>query len=191
MSISTQLEDFLNGLVPTISQILADANILVCLVYLFTIIVFALVILLRKRIDDNKPEKTLELMAIIVGSSVGVCVGFFIGAVGPEGHKYVAVGGAIWGFIAGYVLSKLEPLFGIIVDDVKALNATENKGDLYIKTSMFLCCFMFTLVMTLNVKAANAARYLEGNKKAPQSQSEVQKDHAPAPQEAPPAPQPN
>ena len=191
MPIMTQLENFFQGLAPTISQVLADANIVVCLVYLLTVIVFLLVILTRKSPDDKKPEKTLELMSIIVGSSIGVCVGFFIGAVGPEGHRYVAVGGAIWGFIAGYVLSKLEPLFGIVIDDVKALNTTENKSDLYIKTSMFLCCFMFTLVMTLNVRAANAARYLEENKKAPQAQGAIQKDRSPAPEPAPPAPQPN
>jgi len=191
MPTTAQLEDFFQGLAPTIRQALEDANIVVFLVYLFTVIVFALIILLRKSADDKKPEKTLELLAIIVGSSIGLCVGFFIGAAGPDGQQYVAVGGAIWGFVAGYVLSKLEPLFGVVIDDVKALNAAENKSDLYIKASMFLCCLMFTLVMSLNVKAANAKRYQEEIRKAPQSQSEVQKDHSPAPQPAAPASSPN
>jgi hypothetical protein len=176
---SAQLESFFQWLAPILVRGLEDANVIVFFVYLLTIIVFALIILLRKPLDDKKPEKTLELLSIIVGSSIGVCAGFFIGSVGPEGKKYVEVGGAVWGFVSGYVLSKLEPLFGIFINDVKALNAAQDKGDLYIKASMFLCCLMFTLVMTLNVRNANAKRYME--EQATQGQGAVQKDHAPAP----------
>jgi F0F1-type ATP synthase membrane subunit a len=179
MPIPAQLESFFQWLGPILSRAIEDANVVVFLVYLLTIFVFALIILLRKRPGDTKPEKTLELLAIIVGSSIGICAGFFIGSVGPEGKRFLEVGGAVWGFVFGYVLAKLEPLFGVFIDDVKALNAAENKGDLYIKASMFLCCLMFTLVMTLNVRNANAKLYRE--EQAPRSQGEVQKDHAPAP----------
>ncbi len=179
MPIPAQLESFFQWLAPILSRGLEDANVIVFFVYLLTIIIFALIILLRKRLDDKKPEKTLELLSIIVGSSIGICAGFFIGSVGPEGKRFLEVGGAIWGFVFGYVLAKLEPLFGVVIDDVKALNAAENKSDLYIKASMFLCCLMFTLVMTLNVRTANAKRYME--EQAPRSEGAVQKDHAPAP----------
>ena len=179
MPITAQLESFFQWLAPILSRGLEDANVIVFFVYLLTIIIFALIILLRKPLDDKKPERTLELLSIIVGSSIGICAGFFIGSVGPEGTKYLEVGGAVWGFVFGYVLAKLEPLFGVFLSDVKALNAAENKSDLYIKASMFLCCLMFTLVMTLNVRTANAKRYMEEQEQ--RSQGAVQKDHAPAP----------
>jgi hypothetical protein len=179
MPITARLESFFQWLAPILSRGLEDANVIVFSVYVLTIIVFILIILLRKPLDAKKPERTLELLSIIVGSSIGICAGFFIGSVGPEGKRFLEVGGAVWGFVFGYVLAKLEPLFGIVIDDVKALNAAENKSDLYIKASMFLCCLMFTLVMTLNVRTANAKRYME--EQAPPSQGAGQKDHAPAP----------
>lgn len=179
MPIPERLESFFQWLGPIVSRAIEDANVLVFIVYLLTIFIFALIILLRKRPGNSKPEKTLELLSIVVGSSIGICAGFFIGSVGPEGKRFMEVGGAVWGFVFGYVLAKLEPLFGIVIDDVKALNAAENKSDLYIKASMFLCCLMFTLVMTLNVRTANAKRYME--EQAPPSQGAGQKDHAPAP----------
>lgn len=186
------LESFFHWLVPIVHHGLEDANPIVFFVYLLTVVIFLLMILLRKSSGDKKPEKTLELLAIIVGSSIGLCAGFFIGSVGPEGARYVTVGGAIWGFISGYALSKFEPLFGVVIDDIKALNApekAESKSDLYIKASMFLCCFMLTLIMTLNVRAANAARYAAGQEqKARQTQGAAQKDEAPAPRPEAPTP---
>jgi hypothetical protein len=92
----------------------------------------------------------------VIGNSVGICVGYFVGAVGPEAKLYSAVGGAIWGFISGYLVSKLEPWVKTFLSSIQH---NENRNDLYIKFSMGLCCFIFSLMLTLNVRMTYGAQW--------------------------------
>jgi len=144
------------------------ADPIVFAVYLLTIFVFLAMIFHRRcgggnaqQVGEGDRSARLELMAVVFGSTAGICVGFFAGAAGPEEQKYAMIGGAVWGVI-GYAASKLDDLFKFIIERFKEFLKEENKKEFYIKFSMFTCCFILTLMLTLNIRF----RYAEQDREA-------------------------
>jgi len=126
------------------------ANPLLASIYLFTVFVFVILIFAR-RISGN--ERALELLAIVTGSSLGIAIAWFVGAIGADLPRQIAAGGAIAIFVSGYLVAKLDSLVTALAH---GLRRPEDKTDLYVKVSMFLCSFAFCLLMTLNLRASLA-----------------------------------
>jgi FtsH-binding integral membrane protein len=107
----------------SIISILVDdidrADIALVGVYIVVLAIFVLIVLFRKEASNN--ERMLEVLSIVFGSSLGVCAGYFIGSVGKESAQYLAVGNAVWGFVSGYVLSKIKPLFSGFISSAEKL----------------------------------------------------------------------
>ncbi len=133
-----------------------DETLFIISMILLTI--FITIILIRRPKDSDVilvNQRILDILCIVLAVGLGIVFGYFIGATGPEVVQYTAVGTAVWSFLSGILISKLDGAIAGVGATIKSVYL-KHPTDVFVRSSMFVCTFLFALLMTLNVRADDA-----------------------------------